>query len=133
MLDEPLSALDAESREEMYVQLKETHRKLNITTLHVTHDFEEAMSLADSIVVLNQGKIAQTGKPSEIFYHPASDFVARFTMARNIFEGRIIGQVKQEKVFKTDGIELFAALDKQAAKYAVIRAEMVQLTIEKPV
>ena len=133
LLDEPLSALDAESREEMYVQLKETHRKLNITTLHVTHDFEEAMSLADSIVVLNQGKIAQTGKPSEIFYHPASDFVARFTMARNIFEGRIIGQVKQEKVFKTDGIELFAASDKQAAKYAVIRAEMVQLTIEKPV
>ena len=78
LLDEPLSALDAESREEMHAQLKDTHRKLNITTLHVTHDFEEAMSLADNIVVINQGKIVQVGKPSEIFYHPSSNFVAKF-------------------------------------------------------
>jgi ABC-type Fe3+/spermidine/putrescine transport system ATPase subunit len=133
LLDEPLSALDAESREEMYAQLKDIHRKLNTTTLHVTHDFEEAMSLADNIVVINQGKIAQIGKPSEIFYHPASDFVARFTMARNIFEGKITGQVKNEKIFKTDSIKLYAVSDKSTAQYAVIRAEMVQLTIEKPV
>jgi ABC-type sugar transport system ATPase subunit len=133
LLDEPLSALDTESREEMHAQLKDTHQKLNITTLHVTHDFEEAMSLADSIVVINQGKIAQVGKPSEIFYHPSSNFVAHFTMARNIFKGKIIGQVGQEKVFKTDGLEFFASSDKHTAQYAVIRAEMVQLTTEKPV
>ena len=132
LLDEPLSALDAESREEMYAQLKDTHRKLNITTLHVTHDFEEAMSLADNIVVINQGKIAQTGKPSEIFYHPSSDFVARFTMARNIFEGKITGLVKNEKIFKTGSVELYALSDKNTAQYVVIRAEMVQLTNEKP-
>ena len=98
LLDEPLSALDAESREEMRSQLKDTHQKLNIATLHVTHDFEEAMSLADNIVVINQGKIVQIGKPSEIFYHPSSEFVARFTMARNIFEGKIVNQDKRKKI-----------------------------------
>jgi len=132
LLDEPLSALDAESREEMYAQLKDTHRKLNTTTLHVTHDFEEAMSLADNIVVINQGKIAQIGKPSEIFYHPASDFVARFTMARNIFNGKIIGQDGQRKIFQYNGIEISALSDKITAAYAVIRPEMIQVTLEKP-
>lgn len=132
LLDEPLSALDAESREEMHFQLKDTHRKLNITTLHVTHDFEEAMSLADSIVVINHGKIVQVGKPSEIFYHPSSNFVARFTMARNIFEGKIVGQIGQRKIFKTDGLEILSLSDKSAAQYAVIRAEMVQVTLNQP-
>ena len=99
----------------------------------MTHDFEEAMSLADSIVVINQGKIAQVGKPAEIFYHPSSNFVAHFTMARNIFEGKIVGQVRQEKVFKTERLEIFASSDKHTAQYAVIRAEMVQVTTEKPV
>jgi ABC-type Fe3+/spermidine/putrescine transport system ATPase subunit len=133
LLDEPLSALDAETREEMHAQLQDTHRKLNITTLHVTHDFEEAMSLADNIVVLNQGKIMQVGKPADIFYRPASDFVSRFTMARNIFEGKIIGQVKSEKIFKTDSLEIYAESDKTTAQYAVMRAEMVQVTLEPPV
>jgi ABC-type sugar transport system ATPase subunit len=131
LLDEPLSALDAESREETRSQLKDTHQKLNITTLHVTHDFEEAMSLADSIIVINQGKIVQVGKPSEIFYHPSSEFVARFTMARNIFEGKMRGQNEQEKIFQTNGIEIFTSSDKTNAKYAVIRSEMIQVTLEK--
>jgi ABC-type sugar transport system ATPase subunit len=133
LLDEPLSALDAESREEMHAQLQDTHRKLNITTLHVTHDFEEAMSLADNIVVLNQGTIVQVGKPADIFYHPATNFVARFTMARNIFKGKINGQVRNEKIFKTDSLEIYAVSEKNTAQYAVIRAEMVNLTTEQPV
>ena len=133
LLDEPLSAFDAESREEMHAQLQDTHRKLNITTLHVTHDFEEAMSLADNIVVLNQGKIVQVGKPADIFYHPATDFVARFTMARNVFAGKINGQVRNEKIFKTGSIEIYSASDKTTAQYAVIRAEMVNLTAEQPI
>ena len=133
LLDEPLSALDSESREETRSLIKNTQQKLNITTLHVTHDFEEAMSLADSIVVINQGKIVQFGKPSEIFYHPCSEFVAHFTMARNIFEGNIISQDKQEKVFQTNGIEIFTSSDKIMARYAVIRPEMIQITLEKPI
>ena len=132
LLDEPLSALDAESREEMRSLLKNTQQKLGITTLHVTHDFEEAMSLANNIVVINGGKVVQVGQPSEIFYHPSSEFVARFTMARNIFEGKIIGQEGQNKVFQYDGIEISALSDKTAAMYAVIRPEMIQVTLEKP-
>ena len=133
LLDEPLSALDAESREEMRAQLNNTHDKLNITTLHVTHDFEEAMSLADNIVVINQGKIVQVGKPSEIFYHPASEFVARFTMARNIFAGKIVSQDKKIKIFRSDGLEILTSSDKNAAQYAVIRPEMISVTLEKQV
>jgi molybdate transport system ATP-binding protein/molybdate/tungstate transport system ATP-binding protein len=132
LLDEPLSALDAESREEMRFLLKNTQQKMGVTTLHVTHDFEEAMSLADNIVVINQGQIAQVGSPSEIFYHPSSEFVARFTMARNIFNGKIIGQDGQRKIFQHNGIEISALSDKITAAYAVIRPEMIQVTLEKP-
>jgi ABC-type Fe3+/spermidine/putrescine transport system ATPase subunit len=130
LLDEPLSALDAESREEMRAQLRSTHDRLNITTLHVTHDFEEAMSLADNIAVINQGKIVQVGKPTEIFYHPASEFVARFTMARNVFAGKIVSQGKKEKVFQSDNIEIFVSSNKNTAEYAVIRSEMISVTLE---
>jgi ABC-type Fe3+/spermidine/putrescine transport system ATPase subunit len=133
LLDEPLSALDAESREGMCAQLKNTHQKLNITTLHVTHDFEEAMSLADRIVIINQGKIVQVGKPSDIFYHPSSEFVARFTMARNIFDGKVIGQNQKGEVFRSNGIEIFTSSDKTTASYAVIRPEMIQVTLEKSI
>ncbi|MDD5288391.1 MAG: ABC transporter ATP-binding protein [Dehalococcoidales bacterium] len=132
LLDEPISALDAESREEVRAQLKNTHQKLNITTLHVTHDFEEAMSLADRIVVINQGKIVQVGKPSEIFYHPCSEFVARFTMARNIFGGKIISPNGQETIFQTGELQICASSGKTGAQYAVIRPEMIQLSLEKP-
>ena len=133
LLDEPLSALDAESREEIRNQLNDTHQKLNITILHVTHDFEEAMSLADNIVVINQGKIMQRVKLSEIFYHPASEFVARFTMARNIFEGKIVGQEKDKiKYSNITGSRFPALSDKLTARYAVIRPEMIQVTLEKP-
>jgi ABC-type Fe3+/spermidine/putrescine transport system ATPase subunit len=132
LLDEPLSALDAESREEMCLQLKDTHERLNITTLHVTHDFEEAMSLADNIVVINQGKIVQVGKPSQIFYHPASEFVARFTMARNIFKGKVIGRDSQGSVFRTEALGIIAAVDNNNASYAVIRPEMIRVSLEKP-
>jgi ABC-type sugar transport system ATPase subunit len=132
LLDEPLSALDAESREGMRSLLKNTQQKLGITTLHVTHDFEEAMSLANNIIVINGGKIVQIGKPAEIFYHPSSEFVARFTMARNIFAGKIVHQDAPRIIFQYNGIEISVLSDKTAAQYAVIRPEMIQVTLEKP-
>jgi ABC-type Fe3+/spermidine/putrescine transport system ATPase subunit len=132
LLDEPLSAFDVESREEMRSLLKNTQQKMGVTTLHVTHDFEEAMSLADNIVVIDQGKIVQVGKPSDIFYYPASEFVARFTMARNIFEGKIVGRDGPGIIFQYKGIEISALSDKITATYAVIRPEMIQVTLDKP-
>ncbi len=89
LLDEPLSALDPETRERMQGELKETHRRVKVTIIHVTHDFEEAIALGHRVAVLNDGRIAQIGIPEEILRHPNSEFVARFALSRNIFSGRI--------------------------------------------
>ena len=78
LLDEPLSNLDAKLRVEMQVEIKRIQRELGITTIIVTHDHEEAVSLADRVIVMNQGRIQQIGTPQEIFDHPASPFVADF-------------------------------------------------------
>ncbi len=78
LLDEPLSALDAKIRKQLRTELKRIHRAESMTTLMVTHDQEEAMVLADRLIVLNQGHVEQIGTPQEIYSRPASEFVARF-------------------------------------------------------
>jgi sn-glycerol 3-phosphate transport system ATP-binding protein len=78
LFDEPLSNLDASLRTHMRLEIKKLHRELGVTSVYVTHDQVEAMTLADRIVVLNQGKIEQIGTPSEIYRYPASIFVASF-------------------------------------------------------
>ena len=78
LLDEPLGALDLKLRKEMQMFLKALHRDLGITFLHVTHDQEEAMTMADSIVVMNHGRIEQAGSPAELYERPATAFVASF-------------------------------------------------------
>ena len=78
LFDEPLSNLDAKLRVQMRLEIKKLHKKLGVTSLYVTHDQVEAMTLADRIVVLNEGKIEQMGTPEEIFHEPASYFVADF-------------------------------------------------------
>ena len=89
LLDEPLSALDPETRERMQGELREMHRLVKVAVIHVTHDFEEAIALGHRVAVLNDGRIAQIGIPEEILRHPNSEFVARFALSRNIFSGRI--------------------------------------------
>ena len=84
LLDEPLSALDPFLRIRMRAELKRLQRELGITFIHVTHGQDEAMALADKIVVMNHGKIAQTGSPREIFNAPGSEFVARFIGGHNV-------------------------------------------------
>ena len=78
LLDEPMSNLDAKLREEMHIELRAIQRELGITTILVTHDQVEAMTLADKIVVLEGGHIAQVGKPLELYHYPANRFVAGF-------------------------------------------------------
>ncbi len=85
LLDEPLSALDPRFREEIRRGLKELHANSNITFLMVTHDFAEALSLADRAAVMNEGQIWQTGKVNEIFQKPRSTFVADFVGMKNLF------------------------------------------------
>ncbi|MCS7178906.1 MAG: ATP-binding cassette domain-containing protein [Anaerolineae bacterium] len=89
LLDEPLSALDPGTREGLQQELVRLHRELGTTTIHVTHDFEEAVALADRIAVMHQGQIVQIGPPEEIFRKPDSEWVARFVGMRNIFRGEL--------------------------------------------
>jgi len=83
LLDEPLSALDPRSKEVFQQELKRIHQTLKTTTLHVTHDFNEAMYLADRIGVMRNGEIAQVGTPEEIFRRPKDTFVASFVGIKN--------------------------------------------------
>jgi len=85
LLDEPLSALDPQSREVMRQELADIHRRLKITMVHVTHEFEEAVALGDRVAVLEEGEIAQVGTPQDILRRPASVFVAEFALSRNVF------------------------------------------------
>ena len=90
LLDEPLSALDKNLRQDMQVELKQLQRKLGITTIFVTHDQEEAMSLSDRVVVMNRGAIEQVDSPERIYQYPSSEYVARFVGETTFFEGKVI-------------------------------------------
>ncbi len=90
LLDEPLAALDLKMRKDMQIELKEMHRKLGITFIYVTHDQEEALTLSDTIVVMNEGRIQQIGTPTDIYNEPVNCFVADFIGESNILKGRMI-------------------------------------------
>ncbi|MDD2760420.1 MAG: sulfate ABC transporter ATP-binding protein [Methylomonas sp.] len=85
LLDEPFGALDASVRKDLRLWLRHLHHELNVTSIFVTHDQEEAMEVSSQIVVLNHGKIEQKGTPSEIYDQPQSDFVSRFIGQTNVF------------------------------------------------
>ena len=94
LLDEPLGALDLKMRKEMQLELKNMHRELGITFIYVTHDQEEALTMADKIVVMNDGKIQQIGTPEDIYNEPKNAFVADFIGESNIFNGIMTGHLK---------------------------------------
>ena len=91
LLDEPLSALDAKLREALQVELRLLQRRLGITTILVTHDQREAMTMADTIVVMDRGRVQQVGGPMEIYRNPANAFVADFIGTSNLLQGRARG------------------------------------------
>jgi spermidine/putrescine ABC transporter ATP-binding subunit len=90
LLDEPLGALDRRLRQEMQVELKTIQRKIGITTIFVTHDQEEALTLSDRIAILNEGRILQVGAPAAVYERPATAFAARFLGDANLLEGRVV-------------------------------------------
>jgi len=145
MLDEPLSNLDAKLRIDMRYELKSLHERLQITTIYVTHDQQEALALSDRIVVLKNGYIQQIGAPDEIYSRPANLFVADFMGFRNIWPVKI-GNIKEngnelEIDFKvnsfslksinkyTEGMkrELLAAFRENKEIYTAIRPEDIQI------
>jgi iron(III) transport system ATP-binding protein len=99
LFDEPLSNLDAKLRAEMRVELRELQRRLDITSVYVTHDQEEALAISDRVIVMNVGVIEQIGTPEQIYNRPRSRFVADFVGSANIIKGKLSG----DGSFATDG------------------------------
>ena len=91
LLDEPLSALDAKLREQMRLELANLQQQVGITFIIVTHDQDEALSMADRIAVMNEGRVCQTATPDVLYESPASRFVAEFIGKVNLFESRVLG------------------------------------------
>ena len=89
LLDEPFGALDAKVRKELRRWLRRLHDDIHITSVFVTHDQEEALEVADRIVVMNEGRIEQVGTPDEVYQHPATAFVYKFLGSVNLFHGRV--------------------------------------------
>ncbi|WP_454703138.1 ABC transporter ATP-binding protein [Agrobacterium burrii] len=131
LFDEPLSNLDAKLRVVMRAEIRRLHRQLAATSVFVTHDQHEAMTLADRIIVMNGGQVEQVGTPSEIYHNPATRFVAGFvgTPAMNLLEGNIAADGRFRDPHGTD-IKVRPEISEQYAEQAVvlgIRAESVRL------
>ncbi|HSU67421.1 MAG TPA: ABC transporter ATP-binding protein [Tepidisphaeraceae bacterium] len=92
LLDEPLSNLDAQLRQEMRSEIRRICKSQGVTTLYVTHDQKEALSVADRIAVMNAGRIAQVGTPADLYHKPVSSFVAAFVGETNLLQGNVVGQ-----------------------------------------
>ncbi|PYN95959.1 MAG: polyamine ABC transporter ATP-binding protein [Candidatus Rokuibacteriota bacterium] len=116
LLDEPLGALDKKLREVMQVELKSLQRQVGITTIFVTHDQEEALTLSDRIAVMHQGRLQQVGAPPEVYEMPRTRFVAEFIGVCNFLEGKVVGREPGAVMVRTDGGALVAvATDERSA------------------
>ncbi len=127
LLDEPLSNLDAKLRKEMRTQLKKLHNELGITTIYVTHDQEEALSLSTKVTVMSNGVIQQIGTPKEIFGRPKNYFVANFIGYGNFLEGTLVDVQDEYFIFETNNDSVRLAV-KQDEKHQV--GDEVILTIK---
>lgn len=137
LLDEPLSNLDAQLRDETRTELKQLHQQLGITTIYVTHDQVEAMTLADQIVVLDQGKIQQISNPQQIYRQPVNQMVATFlgSPAMNIFSSRCLTEFEAElqAISQLQAPQLKAALATHPDLKLGIRPEHVYLVSDSEV
>jgi putative spermidine/putrescine transport system ATP-binding protein len=107
LLDEPLSALDRQLRGELQVELRDLQRRTGLTCLYVTHDQDEALSMADAIAVLANGRILQSGPPGELYERPASKFVASFLGKSNFIEMSVAGRDKDYLVCQRGNLTIF--------------------------
>jgi len=137
LLDEPLAALDPQTRRQVRRELLALHDELQMTTIHVTHDFEEALALADRLAVMNAGEIVQAGQPDEVFRRPASQFLAGFLGIENIFRGRITRCAGDQSaageafnaVFDSGPLKLSVVAEREGAACVAIRPE--EITVSK--
>ncbi|MFZ0322994.1 MAG: ABC transporter ATP-binding protein [Actinomycetes bacterium] len=106
LLDEPLGALDLKLRRQMQIELKRIQTDVGITFVHVTHDQEEAMTMADTIAVMNAGRIEQMGAPIELYENPVTTFVANFLGQSNLIEGKITGKAGGDVLLDVHGTRM---------------------------
>ncbi len=135
LLDEPFAAVDPATRHVLRRELRELHEREGITTLQVTHDFDEALRLGDLVAVLAEGQIAQSGTPEQVFRYPNSAFVARFVGTGNV----IAGTVERTETgttpgpfrgrFRSDSLALDVVAEREGPIHAVIRPEDIVLSL----
>ncbi len=118
LLDEPFGALDAKVRKELRMWLRRLHDEIHVTSVFVTHDQDEALELADRVVVMDQGRIEQVGTPDEVFHSPATEFVTTFLGQVNLFRGRL-----------EDGKVHFATLSWESPEHAEMPAQSVRVFV----
>ena len=128
LFDEPLSNLDAKLRVQMRTEIKKVHQIVPTTTVYVTHDQVEAMTLADRVVVMNGGHIEQVGPPQELYHHPVSRFVATFigSPGMNVFPARVDGSAEALHLVLADGATL-PIPQARTARYAQYRGQPMLL------
>jgi iron(III) transport system ATP-binding protein len=132
LMDEPLSNLDAKLREEMRTEIRRIQKTLNITSVYVTHDQIEAMTLSDRIVVMNEGLIEQIGSPVEVYRYPNSRFVANFIGRANFIDGVVLAQQNSTLTVKSLGESVTLSNIKREfregeAVTLIVRPEMIQI------
>ena len=116
LLDEPLGALDLKLRKQLQIELGRIQREVGVTFVHVTHDQEEAMSMADAIAVMNLGRIEQMGTATELYERPRTEFVANFLGISNLLDGRVVRRDGATATFETTaGATLHVPADRVAA------------------
>jgi len=137
LMDEPLSNLDAKLREQMRTEIRRIQKRLGITSVYVTHDQVEAMTLSDQVVVMNEGRIEQTGTPSEVYRRPASRFVADFIGRANFVTAMVRDQRNGILVMDALGAVVNVPAPSEgiptgAVVTLVVRPEMVQVDAAQP-
>jgi spermidine/putrescine transport system ATP-binding protein len=136
LLDEPLGALDLKLRRQMQLELKSIQDDVGLTFLHVTHDQEEAMTMADTVAVMNRGEIEQMGAPEELYELPKTAFVANFLGQSNLFTGNVVSSTATSIVVDIAGTKLEVPRDRAQRHSGVVtigvRPEKLTLLTAKP-
>lgn len=139
LLDEPLGALDKNLRENMQFELRRIQHTLRTTTILVTHDQEEALTLSDQVVVMNEGRILQVGTPNDVYEFPRTRFVSEFLGTSNLFEGALEGRSNGTRDFMVrhgDAVTVLGVADDQGAPdgpaMLAVRPEKIRLSEQRP-
>ena len=136
LLDEPLGALDLKLRRQMQIELKRIQTEVGLTFIHVTHDQEEAMTMADTIAVMNAGHVEQLGPPLELYDSPATVFVANFLGQSNLVRAKVTGRTGDDVLVEAHGQKLALRSDRNQAKggdvYIGVRPEKLRISVAMP-